>query len=162
MLKDADREDSNPQKQPEPEKISLPEPPKEPFWGIAVYSYTRAQAIEDRVLIDVSDIAGLAKDAGFRCPVAVTASVWADINNIPEGSGQDINGRLWDVLYMGNRAIFKAHDKGQTNTNMISYDIILTLPEDTIGEEPLYRLKIGIALGENGKPEMTIMRPNED
>ena len=35
--------------------------------------YTRAQAIEDGVLIDVSK---MAKEAGFVIPVAVTDAVW--------------------------------------------------------------------------------------
>jgi len=38
-------------------------------------SYTRAQAIEDGVLIDVSNAA---KEAGFRIPIALTTAVWAD------------------------------------------------------------------------------------
>ena len=41
---------------------------------------SRAQAIEDGVLVDVSDIA---KEAGFRYPVALTSALWADIENIP-------------------------------------------------------------------------------
>jgi type I site-specific restriction endonuclease len=33
-----------------------------------IYSYTRKQAIADGVLIDVTE---LAKEAGFKCPVAL-------------------------------------------------------------------------------------------
>jgi hypothetical protein len=36
-----------------------------------IYSYTRKQAIADGVLIDVTE---LAKEAGFKCPVAFTSS----------------------------------------------------------------------------------------
>jgi len=37
-----------------------------------IFSYTRAQAIEDGVLVDVSE---LAREASFRYPVAVTQGV---------------------------------------------------------------------------------------
>ena len=42
-------------------------------FGEVIYSYTRAQAIEDGVLIDVTR---MAQEAGFKYPVAITASVW--------------------------------------------------------------------------------------
>ena len=47
----------------------------ESFFGDIISTYTRAQAIEDGVLIDVSPIA---KEAGFEWPVAMTAGAWAD------------------------------------------------------------------------------------
>ena len=40
-----------------------------------IYVYTRAQALEDGVLIDVSDTA---REAGFKCPVALTSAAYAD------------------------------------------------------------------------------------
>lgn len=40
-----------------------------------IYSYTRAQALADGVLVDVSDIA---REAGFRVPVALTRTAWED------------------------------------------------------------------------------------
>jgi len=46
-----------------------------PFFGEVVSVYTRAQAIADGVLIDVSEMAG---EAGFRWPVAITAAAWED------------------------------------------------------------------------------------
>lgn len=43
-----------------------------------IYVYTRAQAIEDGVLIDISD---WAEEYGFTYPVAVTSYVWSLINH---------------------------------------------------------------------------------
>ena len=45
------------------------------FWDDAevIYTYTRAQALEDGVLVDVSE---MAKEAGVRFPVALTATVY--------------------------------------------------------------------------------------
>jgi hypothetical protein len=47
-----------------------------------IYSYTRKQAIADGVLIDVTE---LAKEAGFKCPVAFTSSV---LREACEGPGR--------------------------------------------------------------------------
>ena len=68
-----------------------------------IYAYTRAQAIEDGVLADVSE---MAKEAGFRYPVALTHAVYVKYVEVPEGViGQDESGRLWDILFMcANRA----------------------------------------------------------
>ena len=61
-----------------------------------IHSYTRMQAIEDGVLIDVSE---MAKEAGFKFSVAITNTVWTDLI-VPneEVNGQSIEGRLWDTL----------------------------------------------------------------
>lgn len=40
-----------------------------------VHAYTRAEAIEDGFLVDVTETA---REAGFRVPVAVTRGVWAE------------------------------------------------------------------------------------
>lgn len=41
-----------------------------------IYSYTRAQAIEDGVLVDLTP---WARRAGFKYPLACTAGVWAAV-----------------------------------------------------------------------------------
>ena len=46
---------------------------KNNIFGDVIYQYTRAQAIEDGVLIDVSETA---REAGITFPTAVTAAVW--------------------------------------------------------------------------------------
>ena len=48
-------------------QLPLPEP-QNPLFGPVIYAYTRAQAIEDGVLADVTETA---KEAGFKLPVAV-------------------------------------------------------------------------------------------
>ena len=44
-------------------------------FGEVVYAYTRAEAIADGVLVDVTE---LARAAGFRHPVAMTSAAWSD------------------------------------------------------------------------------------
>jgi hypothetical protein len=118
-----------------------------------IYSYTRADAIEDGVLIDVSE---MAREAGFRWPVAVTQAVWATIEAIPPKlqGFQDVEGRLWDVLYMGRLA---ARRGGQE----IHYKLIMDRNEN--GHRLRYlTLKAVCGPGDDFEPVITIMLPGED
>lgn len=61
-----------------------------------IHAYTRKEAIEDGVLVDVSK---LAKEAGFKWPVAMTSAVHAKYVQVPSAADwQDETGRLWDIL----------------------------------------------------------------
>jgi hypothetical protein len=56
-----------------------------------IHRYTRADAIRDGVLIDVSTVA---REAGIRYPVALIAAAWAKCVAVPPGVlGQDESGR---------------------------------------------------------------------
>jgi hypothetical protein len=116
-----------------------------------IHSYSRKEALADGVLIDVSD---LAKEAGFRYPVAVTSALWADINDIPESkSWQDATGRLWDVLSMGLNAI-RGSKSGGT--------VLLYMLHMQVGRKTLYSVKLICGPGDNAEPVITLMRPDED
>ena len=47
----------------------------EDVFGPVIASYSRAQAIDDGVLIDVTP---MAREAGFKWPVALTHTAWCD------------------------------------------------------------------------------------
>jgi hypothetical protein len=69
------------------------------LFGEVIFSYTRAQAIADRVLVDVTPTA---LEAGFRFPVAATAALMAAVETIPQQyPHEDIEGRLWDPALDG-------------------------------------------------------------
>ena len=71
------------------------------FFGQPIHSYSRAQALADGVLIDVSSTA---REAGIRFPTAVTRAVWDGYVRVPPGvECQDEAGRLWDVLWSAIR-----------------------------------------------------------
>lgn len=125
---------------------------KSPFAdGTLIYSYTRKQALEDGVLMDVSE---LAKEAGFRYPVAVTAALWADIHAIPQSkSWQDGNGRLWDVLWMALAAI----RENKTGGSELVYKLVMP-----VGRTTSYRVKLVCGPGDAAEPVITLMRPEED
>ena len=127
------------------------------FGGEVIYAYTRAEAIADGVLVDVST---MAREAGLILPTAVTSALWEDICTLPEDSGQDANGRLWDVLFMANHAIRSAIIAEKSDSPELLYNLILTMPHDRDGD--LYTVKFNIGGGDDGKPVITLMRPNED
>lgn len=120
------------------------------LFGEVTYSYTRQQAIEDGVLVDVSSVA---QEAGFRIPVAITAGVHNMIGDIPASkSYQDYAGRLWDVLYMCSMGARNNTDKSE-----FLYELILHH-----GRKTYATLKCVIHGGDSSEPVITIMLPNED
>ncbi len=129
------------------------------FWGEPIHVYTRAQALQDGVLVDVSDTA---REAGFRLPVAMTAAAWADavawsdadtIRQVP----QDQSGRLWDVLFMACQAARRA-----ANASLVGFDV-LRVPRGGRAVKPkVVKLNMSITRGDSGEPVVTILLPNED
>jgi hypothetical protein len=89
----------------QPEPPARITPPGLSIWDGAelIDMYSRAEALEDGVLIDAGK---LAKEAGFSFPVAFTRTVWEGfIDPGAMGMGQSIDGRLWDTLQLLRRAI---------------------------------------------------------
>jgi len=126
-------------------------------FGKEIYRYSRSQAIEDGVLVDVSEMPE-AKEAGFKFPVAMTRTVWNRCVEIPEGVvGQDIAGRLWDVLYMLRIAI----QRTGPGSDIVFME--LHVRNDNREEmPPLVSLKAICGPGDEGEPVITIMLPEED
>jgi hypothetical protein len=122
------------------------------FWdGAEVISiYTRKQAIEDGVLVDVSS---LAREAGIKCPVALTRTVWDQYVEVPAGvQGQDLNGRLWDILFM-----FRFHAKRGGSDLLFK----LSVRNDNRAPKPV-TLKAVCGPGDDLEPVITILNPEED
>src|ERR1039457_1455316 len=71
---------------------------EDPVFGDVIYSYTRKQAIEDGVLVDITE---MAKEAGIKYPVAITSTAFFGyVAPDPMPPGQDLKGRLWDLFTM--------------------------------------------------------------
>lgn len=120
-------------------------------FGEVIYAYSRAQAHKDGVLIDVSDVA---REAGFVYPVSVTSAVMTLIEDIPASKRgwQDVEGRLWDVVYLARFFARFNKDKSQ-------YLYQLTMHH---GRKSLLTLKAVCGPGDNMEPVITIMLPEED
>jgi hypothetical protein len=116
-----------------------------------IYAYTRADALNDGVLIDVTPTA---REAGFVVPVAITQALMGDIETIPESLQgiADVSGRLWDSLWMGWLAITRNPDKDD--------DLFYQLHMPTTTKR-LYWIKMVIGPGDAGEPVITLMRPDE-
>ena len=72
--------------------------------------YTRTQAIEDGVLVDVTE---QAKETGLLLPTVITDHVHNVLEGIPKESvGQDYRGRLHDVLWMAYLKLRALKNKG--------------------------------------------------
>ena len=118
-----------------------------------ISSYSRAEAIADGQLIDVTKVA---REAGLRYPVALTTTVWVGCVEVPQGvDGQDEKGRLWDILVAlahaarsthGDTAHFRVHVRGDNRD---------TTP-------PAVELKAICGPGDDAKPVITVMYADED
>lgn len=119
------------------------------------YIYTRAQAIEDGVLVDVSETAA---EAGFKWPVAVTRALW-DGYIVPDagarGYGQSEGGRLWDVLWLLRQAI----KPGRAGGPELRFAGIFVMKR---AQRRLVELKALVGPGDDGQPVITVMLPGED
>ena len=100
----------------------MPEPGNATAFGPVIFAYTRAQAIEDGILVDVSQTA---RQAGFKIPVAVTRTVWSRLVALPEGylGYQDERGRLWDLLWMAHHYALRASDSDRVRMCVLVRDI---------------------------------------
>lgn len=125
---------------------------EQPFFD-HVYSYTRAQAIADGVLIDVSKTA---REAGIRYPVAMTAAVWHHYIEPDEQSfqnGQSIEGRLWDALW-----VFRWAAKNFSG-DILFFEVVFLMNGRDLTK---VKLKAICGPGDNADPVLTIMLPEED
>ncbi len=128
-------------------------------WPI-IHRYTRAQAIADGVLVDVTEVA---REAGFVVPVALTSGVWGLVEPTEEEEsyGQDAHGRLWDVLWMGFWAIRRAGKSAPERLEYGCYFESRGRPGERQGTR-LKKLVFHSGPGDEGEHVITIMLPHED
>ena len=116
-----------------------------------VFAYSRAQAIADGVLIDAGE---LAKEAGFRYSVALTAAAWQLCVAVPEACPwQDERGRLWDVLN-----VLRVSSRNKSSSGI---EFSLLVQNDDTGPK-LVTLQALCGPGDDLEPVITVMLPGED
>jgi hypothetical protein len=125
----------------------------EELFGDVMFSYTRADALADGELVDVTEFA---KTDGFKIPVALTSALY-NRYVVPESGdkefGQSVKGRLHDVLSMLLFAI-----KTNPSTDTLFYSVYFSFGR----EKKLIGLKAVLGGGDDGKPVLTIMLKTED
>lgn len=129
---------------------------KNPFDDVPViFRYTRKQAIEDGVLVDLTE---WARETGFTIPVACTAAVWNQCVTPPDGTqewGQSERGRCHDLLWM----LFVAIKRSPGSSDLILYDVIFLNAKK---QHKTVQLKAICGPGDDGEPVLTILLPHED
>jgi hypothetical protein len=137
------------------------------IFGEPISVYTRAQAIEDGQLIDVSTVA---REAGIVWPVAMTSAAWADCvewtdatENRKGHTGQSESGRLWDVVWMLSLAVRGALRRGLDASQQPLYFSLMRTPVAGRGVMPRkVTLKFMVGPDDEGRPCITVMLPGED
>ena len=120
----------------------------QPF-GPVIFSYTRKQAIEDGVLVDVT---ALAREEGFRLHTAMTATLFGEAIRLPAGAKPPEGVKVNDdtaIRWLLKRLRLE----------------IARLPEGedrvhfTMGEIDLWAI---VGPGDEGEPVLTVMLEGED
>lgn len=111
--------------------------------------YSRAQALADGALIDVTQIS---REVGFKVPVAVTRMVWTVLSpsERDQRDGQSLEGRL-------REALATLRSCADDDSLLVRFDVALI----DFGCRATYRLQAVVSAGENGEPVVTIMFPHE-
>lgn len=126
--------------------------------GEVISVYTRAQAIADGALIDVT---AEANESGFKVPVAITAGVWAEVvawsdedsaRQIHQDERERLNDLLWVAVtlsrhHTGNRMSFQHHR--------------VPRGRDDVRRTPI-TLVMSIGPGDDAEPVVTFMLPSDD
>jgi len=145
-----------------------PKPPDNPWEDAPViYRYTRAQAIEDGILVDLmqhptperpelDDLRSLVLEAGFRIPAAMTVTAFNEAvapigGDLPPG--QDLKGRLWDVLMA-----LRVAGRLKTDDDRVHFKVAVWNGERH-EDVALWAL---CGPGDEGEPVLTIMLEGED
>jgi hypothetical protein len=118
-----------------------------------IHRYSRADAIRDGELIDVSSTA---REAGIRYPTAVTRAAWECCVAIPPGVAcQDEAGRLWDVLWL---LALSARNCDKPELHFAVH----VRNDNRRRTPPLVHLKAICGPGDQGERVITVLLPDED
>jgi hypothetical protein len=123
-------------------------------WEV-IDSYSRAQAIADGVLVDVTE---QARNSAIRYPVAVSDTLfhqYIEPSEVLLKQGQSINGRLSDVFMQ----LIVAIKRSFCHVPDIHFSVAFLM--DT-GKTETVKVWATINGGDDGKPVVTIMLEGED
>ena len=141
-------------------------PDAHPFADATLIScYSRADALADGVLIDLSTIG---QEAGLRFPVAITRAAWEawigwTDDDTKRQTYQDEAGRAWDVVHMlavKLRAVTRSRPNDSNSRVEFQF---YAVPRGGRGTRPrLTTLKCFCGPGDDAEPVLTILTLTED
>jgi len=124
------------------------------FFGDVIHKYTRAQAINDGVLVDLSARYPDEVRRLYKYPVAVSAGVWGIIEAaVAAGVGNDYAGVVWDLLFMSQMMVTRRFGPSEH-----LFEVIIT----GAGPNEYFNFKVICGPGDDAEGVVTIMLPNED
>jgi hypothetical protein len=123
-----------------------------------ISSYSRAEAIEDGVLVDMTQepFGSLAREAGIVWPIAMTATAFGEFVEFSNASGhscQDIKGRWWDVVWMFRMT------RREISSLDARWKLLVREPDGWLLQK---ELKCVSGPADDGSPCLTFMLPDED
>ena len=116
------------------------------LFGTPIYSYSRQQAIDDGVLIDLSQFDVVRQH--WKLHFACTDTVWSIIETAVKQHGKDYKGILHDISMCAKIQI--AHQNGDT-----------LLFQCIVGPAK-HHFKLHCGPGDDPVPVLTLMLPSED
>ena len=139
--------------------IQLPLPqPKDPHSGPVIYSYTRARALADGALVDVTETS---KEVGFKLRVAITEPLQNRLTptRAEAAIGQNYDDRLWNVLWLAAFTI-KLADRG---TDTVSFTVMQREVDAKSGRPQNVELRLQAVCGPvlEGTPVIMIGCPQD-
>jgi hypothetical protein len=117
------------------------------FFGEPISSYSRAQAIEDGVLVDLSGVPSIKRT--FKYPFACTAEVFGPIEQ-EVIKGGDLTAICHDIAMLAILAIRRAPQDGEP----VHFKV-------RVGNRT-HDYKLHIGPGDTPSPVLTLMFPNQD
>lgn len=118
-----------------------------------IHSCTRAQALNDGMLIDMTEMAA---EAGIKYPTAVSGNLYHE-HIVPSANTLDIDqsmvGRLWDVLM-----VFRVYAQ-RSQGSRVSFPVDFVSGRSS-GGAPVVRTVTVLAMvhpGDSGEPVVTFM-----
>ena len=125
------------------------------IFGEPISVYTRAQAIADGVLVDLSALAPDVCAQHYKHPLACTAAVWAVIDAAVKHPRwmNDLNGVVHDVLWMSHERPVQ-----RMGPSTVLFEVIIK----GAGLQSVFTFKLACGPGDDASPVMTLMLPEED
>jgi len=118
-----------------------------------IFSYSRADALADGVLIDIT---AAAREHGFKLHTAVTDSLFGYV--VPpdglEGEGQSLEGRMHDLLTLAMIAARKG-----LNHDRVEFEVLFLMEP---GKLEKVRVILHVGPGDQGEAVLTLMLPGDD
>ena len=126
------------------------------IFGDVIFSYSRAQAVEDGVLVDLSTLCPEEAKL-YKHNVCCTAAVWAIIDQAVNNKKHhnDLKGVVWDLMFMSTRARV---NRAGSDASTCYFQCIIK----GAGRKSLFTFKLVCGPGDSAEPVITIMLPDED